>query len=104
MIRTVRGLPTTGVEATLLRLAHELGEEEFEVACEDARRRQLTSIAALERYLERHARRGRPGGEHDHEKWSVAGRCGYRIVFATWDKVTKRPDDLLAELGTALAA
>jgi very-short-patch-repair endonuclease len=180
MIRAVRGLPTTGVEATLLRLAHELDEEEFEVACEDARRRQLTSITALERYLERHARRGRPGVstlrsllreldpdhparstlevmtrrllvahgfgafvreypldwngrthrfdfafperrviletngrrwhddaadyEHDQEKWSVPGRHGYRIVFATWDKVTRRPDELLGELGAALAA
>ena len=26
--------------------------------------------------------------EHDNEKWSVPGRHGYRIVFATWDKVT----------------
>jgi hypothetical protein len=61
MIRSVSGLPTTGVEATLLRLAHELDDEAFEIACEDARRRQLTSIPALRRYLERHARRGRPG-------------------------------------------
>ena len=29
--------------------------------------------------------------EHDNEKWSVPGRHGYRIVFATWDKVTGRP-------------
>ena len=33
--------------------------------------------------------------EDDHEKWSVPGRHDYRIVFATWDKVTKRPTDLL---------
>jgi very-short-patch-repair endonuclease len=180
MIRTVRGLPTTGVEATLLRLTHLLDDEAFEIACEDARRRRLTSIPALERYLERHARRGRPGvsalrrtvdeldpdhparstlevmtrrllvahdmgtfvrelplswngrtyrydfafperrviletngrrwhddatdDEHDQEKWSVPGRYGYRIVFATWEKVTHRPAELLGELGAALAA
>jgi very-short-patch-repair endonuclease len=179
-IREVRGLPTTGAEATLLRLAHELDPEAFEVACEDARRRRLTSIPALERYLDRHARRGRPGVsalrrtlteldpvhparstlevmtrrllvahgldnfarefplvwngrtyhydfaflerrviletngrrwhddatdyERDNEKWSVPGRYGYRIVFATWDKVTRRADELLGELGAALAA
>jgi very-short-patch-repair endonuclease len=180
MVRVVDGLPTTGIEATLLRLAHELDDEEFEIACEDARRRRLTSMTALRRYLERHGRRGRPGVsalrhlldqldpehparstlevltrrllvahglhdfvrelplswngrtyrydfafparrvvletngrrwhddaadyEHDHEKWSVPGRHGYRIVFATWDKVTNRPDDLVGELGAALAA
>ncbi len=180
MIRTVRGLPTTGVEATLLRLAHILDEEAFEIACEDARRRRLTSIPALRRYLEQHGKRGRPGVrtlrhaldqldpvhaarstlevktrrlllahglddfvrefaltwhgrtyrydfvfpdrsvvletngrrwhddatdyEHDQEKWSVPGRCGYRIVFATWDKVTRRPSELIAELGATLAA
>ena len=42
--------------------------------------------------------------EYDHEKWSVPGRCGYRIVFATWEKVTRRPHELLDELGAALAA
>src|SRR3954452_8773662 len=61
MIRMVHGLPTTGVEATLLRLAHLLDEESFEIACEDARRRRLTSVPALRRYLERHAKRGRVG-------------------------------------------
>jgi very-short-patch-repair endonuclease len=180
MIRTVRGLRTTGVEATLVRLAHILDDEAFEIACEDARRRHLTSIPALQRYLERHAQRGRPGVtalrrrlsaldpehparstlevmtrrllvahglddfvrefpltwngrtyrydfafparrviletngrrwhddatdyEHDNEKWSVPGRCGYRIVFATWDTVTRRPDELLTDLAAALAA
>jgi len=180
MIRTVNGLPTTGVEATLLRLAHVLDDEAFEIACEDARRRHLTSILALRRYLERHARRGRPGVsalrsmlaaldpehparstlevltrrllvahgldgfvrefplawngrtyrydfafptrrtiletngrrwhddptdyERDQEKWSVPGRHGYRMVFATWDMVTRRPDELLRDLAAALAA
>ena len=51
----------TGVEATLLRLAYVLDEEAFEVACEDARRRRLTSVAALRAYLDRFGQRGRPG-------------------------------------------
>ena len=42
--------------------------------------------------------------EHDHEKWSVPGRHGYRIVFATWEKVERRPAHLLSELAAALAA
>lgn len=42
--------------------------------------------------------------EHDNEKWSVPGRHGYRIVFATWEKVTRDPDHLLAELTATLAA
>jgi very-short-patch-repair endonuclease len=41
--------------------------------------------------------------EHDNDKWSVPGRHGYRIVFATWSKVTRRPDELLAELASALS-
>jgi very-short-patch-repair endonuclease len=178
-VRTVDGLPTTGVEATLLRLAHELDGEAFEIACEDARRRRLTSIPALRRYLERHARRGRPGVaglrrtldaldpehparsalevktrrllvahgldefqrefplewkgrtyrydfafpshrviletngrrwhddatdyERDNEKWSVPARRGYRIVFATWDKVDCRPGELIDELRAAMS-
>ena len=36
--------------------------------------------------------------EHDNEKWSVPGRHGYRIVFATWEKVTHKADALLQEL------
>jgi very-short-patch-repair endonuclease len=42
--------------------------------------------------------------EHDNEKWSVPARHGYRIVFATWAKVTERPHDLLLELTATLAA
>jgi hypothetical protein len=49
------------VEATVVALAQSLGAEEFEVAVEDARRRGLTSIPALHRYLERFGARGRPG-------------------------------------------
>ena len=61
MVRTIAGVRTTGVECTLLRLAHLLDAEAFEVACEDARRRRLTSVAALRSYLARFGRRGRPG-------------------------------------------
>ena len=178
MVRMVNGLPTTGVEATLLRLAHVLDSEAFEIACEDARRRRLTSIPALQRYLERHAQarttrrrarcaerspssirstrrdrrwRSRPDDssshmvsttscassrstwkgrtyrydfafprrrgssrrtvavgtttptdyEHDNEKWSVPGRYGYRIVFATWAKIDRHPESLIDELKAA---
>jgi very-short-patch-repair endonuclease len=180
MVRMVNGLPTTGVEATLLRLAHLLDEESFEIACEDARRRRLTSILALQRYLERHGKRGRPGVsalrnllreldpehparsvlevktrrllvasglgdfvrefpltwnnttyrydfafparrviletngrrwhddatdyEYDQEKWSVPGRYGFRIVFATWSKIDRHADSLIDEVKAALAA
>jgi hypothetical protein len=61
MLRTVRGIPTTGPEATLQMLAHVLDPAVLEVACEDSRRRGLTSIPALYRYLERFGTRGRPG-------------------------------------------
>ncbi len=41
--------------------------------------------------------------EHDNEKWSVPARFGFRIVIATWDKVTRRPRELLSELTATLA-
>ena len=40
--------------------------------------------------------------ERDNEKWSVPGRRGYRIVLATWDKVTRHPQELLRELASTL--
>lgn len=174
MIRTYRGLRVTGVEATLVALAHVLAPEPFEIACEDARRRGLTSVPSLRNYVKRYGKAGRPGVgplralldeldpkhasrstlevktrrllvangitdftrefpltwkgktyffdfalrrsrailetngrrwhddprdfEHDNEKWSVPARHGYRIVFATWDKVTRCPQDLIDEL------
>lgn len=64
MVRSVRGIPTTGPEATLLTLAHALDPVALEVACEDARRRNLTSVPALHRYLDRFGSRGRPGMTH----------------------------------------
>jgi very-short-patch-repair endonuclease len=42
--------------------------------------------------------------EHDNEKWSVPGRHGYRVVLATWDKVTSQPEWLLNELAATRAA
>jgi predicted transcriptional regulator of viral defense system len=180
MIRSVRGVPATGIEPTLVDLAARLGDEAFEIACEDARRRQLTSVPALRAYVARFGGSGRPGVvsmrrllreldavhparstlevktrrllvaggldqfvrefplewngrtyrfdfafpaqrtiletngrrwhddptdyEHDNEKWSVPGRHGYRIVFATWDKVTRQPKDLLEELTATVTA
>jgi hypothetical protein len=180
MIRTVRGMRTTGIEATLVRLAHLLDEEAFEIACEDARRRRLSSVPAMRSYLDRFGARGRAGVatmrrlvtqldpkhpsrstlevktrrllvahgitgfvrelplewkgrtyrfdftfpetktiletngrrwhddaadyEHDNEKWSVPARHGYRLVLATWDKVTRHPGDLVQELRATFAA
>jgi very-short-patch-repair endonuclease len=180
MVRHWNGIRVTGVEATLVALAASLDGEAFEIACEDARRRQLTSVAALHTYLDRFGKRGMPGitatralldeldpvhpskstlevkmrrllvahgftdfvrefpltwngctrfydfafqrprviletngrrwhddptdYEDDQEKWSIPGRLGYRLVFATWDKVTQRPDELLHELTATLAA
>jgi hypothetical protein len=180
MIREYGGLRTTGVEATLVALAHDLMSEAFEIACEDARRRRLTSVAALLSYVDRFGARGQRGlasmralldeldpvhssrstlevktrrllvangitdfvrefplawnertylydfgferrstiletngrrwhddardYEKDNETWSVPGRHGFRIVFATWEKVTRRPAELLAEIAATLAA
>jgi hypothetical protein len=53
MIRMVRRLPVTGVECTLLSLAASLDSEALEIACEDARRRRLTSVPAMRAYLGR---------------------------------------------------
>jgi len=180
MVRRHRGFPVTGVEATLVALGAVLEDEGFEVACEDARRRGLTSVPALRAYLERHGRAGRAGVgalrallreldpahpsrstlevktrrllvarglttftrelpldwdgrtyrfdfaferertiletngrkwhddptdyERDNEKWSVPGRHGYRLVLATWTKVTRDPDALVRAITATLAA
>jgi very-short-patch-repair endonuclease len=179
MIRRYQGIRVTGVEATLLALADALDGESFEIACEDARRRRLTSVPSLRAYVDtfggaragvttlrrvldqldpRHPsrstlevktrrllvtsgitdfRREFPLGwngrtyhydfafpstrtivetngrrwhddptdyEHDNEKWSVPGRHGYRIVLATWNKITKNPENFIAELAAARAA
>jgi hypothetical protein len=135
-VRRRNGLRMTGVEPTMVALAQALDAERFEIACEDARRRQLTTVSALRTYLNRFP--GRPGAaalrqlldeldpvhasrstlEVKTRRLLVAhglsdftrefplawnGRR-YRIVFATWEKVTGRPRELLAELTTTLAA
>jgi len=180
MLRIHNGIRVTGPEATLVRLAQVLTYESLEIACEDARRRRLTSVPALRAYLSRFGRSGRAGVaplralldqldphhparstlevktrrllaangitdhireaplawqgreylydfafengrviletngrrwhddptdyEHDHEKWSVPGRHGYKVILATWDKVVRHPADLVAELRATLAA
>jgi hypothetical protein len=58
LLRTKRGMLVTGVEQTLLALADSLENEAFEIACEDARRRRLTSLRA---YLQQYATSGRSG-------------------------------------------
>jgi len=61
MVRAHRGLCTTGIEPTLVSLAASLDTEAFEIACEDARRRRLTSVPALLAYLDRFGARGQRG-------------------------------------------
>jgi hypothetical protein len=59
MLRMHNGLRVTGPEATIVALGAVLTSESHEVACEDARRRGLTSVTALQRYLTDHqGRRG----------------------------------------------
>ncbi len=74
MIRTVRGIRTTGIEATLLRLAH-LGRR-WDHDATDYRR--------------------------DQRKWSIPARHGFRLVFATWSDVAEHPGCLVASLRAAL--
>jgi hypothetical protein len=178
-VRTWNGVRVAGVEATLVALASALEEEPLEIACEDARRRRLTTIPALRAYLTRFARPGVAGitrlrtmvdeldpsapsrstlevktrrllverglgdfvrefplewngrtyrfdfaftrdqailetngrrrhddpsdYERDNQKWSVPAFHGYRLVLATWEKVTRRPDQLVTELTAARA-
>lgn len=61
MIRRERGIPVTGIEATLLQLGATLDPEAFEIACEDARRRGLTTVPALRAYLDRFGSKGMSG-------------------------------------------
>jgi hypothetical protein len=180
MIRMHRGFRVTGPEATLVRLAHLLAGEPFEIACEHARRRRLTTMPALYAYLERYGCSGRQGVtsmrallreldpvypsrstlevktrrlvvahgltdfvrevplqgpdrtyyfdfgflawrtiletngrrwhddpvdfEDGQEKLSVPGRHGLKLITATWDKVTRRPEAFIDELRMTLAA
>ncbi len=72
-------------------------------------RRYLFDFAFLSRrtILETNGRRWHDDPadyEHDNEKFSVQGRHGCKLVLATWDKVTRQPQALVAELRTTLAA
>ena len=60
MVRNVRGMAVVGPEALMLSLARVLDAEALEIACEDARRKRLTSIPALRSYLTKFGR-NRPG-------------------------------------------
>jgi hypothetical protein len=178
MVREINCVHVTGIEYTLLRLAATLAPEAFEIALEDARRRQLTSISALRAYLRRFGKSGREGVrplrdlldeldpvhparstlevktrrllvangitnfvreiplkwegrrylfdfaferdhviletngrrwhddvtdfDRDNDKWSVPGHHNYRIVFATWSKVSRAPERLVADLRSLL--
>ncbi len=136
MIRPHNGIAVTGIEPTLVALAAALDAEGFEIACEDARRRRLTSIASLRAYVDQFAHRSgiadmrgvlddldpvhpaRSTLEAKTRRLLVANGLTdferefaltwndrtYRIIFATWDKVTHHPDRLLSELTTTLAA
>jgi hypothetical protein len=56
-----QGIPTTGIERTLLDLAAVVSDTTALAAVDSARRKGLTSWAALDQALGRHARRGRDG-------------------------------------------
>ena len=62
------------------------------------------SAAAVHSAGEIYAFDGATDYEFDNDKWSVPGRHGFRIVLATWSKVTQHPDALIHELTTTLAA
>ena len=132
MIRTHRGMRVVGIEATILQLAHQLNEERLEIACEEVKTRRLLvhhGIAGFDReyplagtrreyffdfafvpqrtILETNGRRWHDDPndyESDNEKWSVPGRHGFKLVLATWDKVTKHPTAFVEELRATLAA
>src|SRR5207253_8354010 len=41
--------------------------------------------------------------ERDNEKWSIPGRHGFRLVLATWARVTRQPDAFVHEIRSTLA-
>jgi hypothetical protein len=88
MVRRRSGIAVTGPEATLLALASELDEQALEVACEDARRRRLTSVPALRSYLDRYGRSGRPGVAALRDL--VAGLDPRHPANSTLEVVTRR--------------
>jgi hypothetical protein len=81
-------------------------EREFPLEWHDRRYRFDFAFAAWRTILETNGRRWHDDAsdyERDNEKWSVPGRHGYKIVLATWDKVTLTPELLVEELRATLA-
>jgi hypothetical protein len=66
MVRQHRGFRVVGPERALVSVAHRLPGEAFEIACEDARRRRLTTVAALRAYLTRFGGQRLPGAPATH--------------------------------------
>ncbi len=100
---------TLEVKARRLLVAHGVTDFVREHPLDGRRRTYLFDFAFLPRrtILETNGRRWHDDPkdyEHDNEKWSVPGRHGFKLVLATWEKVTRRPDALIAELRTTLAA
>ena len=73
-----------------------------EEVAEEARLQNIAHLADVRfAILETNGRRWHDDAidfERDQEKWSVPGHHGYRVILATWSKVTERPDDLIEEL------
>jgi hypothetical protein len=67
-------------------------------------RKRLHRAFELRPVAEAHDVQLDPDYEYDNEKWSVPARHGYRLVFATWSKVTQRPNELIRELAAAFEA
>jgi very-short-patch-repair endonuclease len=61
---------------TLVDMGSELGEEELEAAVEDALRRRLVTVEALEQYLASTSRRGRPGVRQLRRVLRLRGEAG----------------------------
>ena len=132
MIRRVGGLRTTGVEATLLRLIDELDAawpsrstlevktrhllvpngltdftREFPLDWNGCTYRFDFAFEAPRTILETNGPQWHDDAtdyERDNAKWSVPGCHGYRLLLATWDRVTRHPEQFLGELVTTLAA
>ncbi len=77
MPRTRRGFRVTGVEATLVALASVLDGGALETACEDARRKGLTSMPAHLACTNQSGKRGRPASRR-------CARCSANWIPSTY--------------------
>jgi very-short-patch-repair endonuclease len=98
---------TLEVKARRLLVAHGLGNfaREFPLDWNGRTYRFDFAFPGQRTILETNGRRWHDDTadyEYDNEKWSVPGRHGYRIVLATWSKVSEHPTDLVAELKATL--